>query len=118
MKNIGTTIACLLVLLTGSIAWGQPAQVSTLVLSVDRLADEVALSKRQLQLKLQALTGLSSAGYIRTMRLQRAAQLLAQGGITVAEAAYAVGFQKVPHFSKLFRQVFGVTPSKYIEKEA
>ena len=82
------------------------------------LADEVALSKRQLQRRLQALTGLSAAGYIRTMRLQRAADLLAQGGGTVAEVAYAVGFQKVPHFSKLFRQVFGVNPSNYPEKEA
>ena len=80
---------------------------------VDWLADEMALSKRQLQRRLRALTGLSAAGYIRTMRLQRAAQLLEQGGGTVAEVAYAVGFQKVPHFSKLFRQVFGVTSSKY-----
>ena len=85
---------------------------------VDWLAGEVAMSKRQLQRKMQALTGLTAAGYIRSMRLQRAAQLLAQGGGTVAEVAYAVGFQKVPHFSKLFRQVFGVIPSKYPVEEA
>ncbi len=83
---------------------------------VDWLADEVALSPRQLRRRIQALTGLSAAGYIRTMRLQRAAQLLEQGAGNVSEVAYAVGFQKVSHFSKLFQQVFGVSPSKYPKK--
>ncbi|MFQ5569815.1 MAG: helix-turn-helix transcriptional regulator [Rhodothermales bacterium] len=76
------------------------------------LADEVGLSERQLRRKLKELTNLSTAGYIRSMRLQRAAQLLEEQAGTVSEVAYAVGFQDPKHFSRLFRQVFGVSPSR------
>ena len=76
------------------------------------LADEVGLSPRQLRRKLKALTNLSTAGYIRSMRLQRAAQLLEEQAGNVSEVAYAVGFQDPKHFSKLFRQVFGMATSQ------
>ena len=76
------------------------------------LADEVGLSPRQLRRKLKELTNLSTAGYIRSMRLQRAAQLLEEQVGNVSEVAYTVGFQDPKHFSKLFRQVFGVAPSQ------
>ena len=81
--------------------------------SVDWLADEVGLSRRHLQRKLRALTKLSAAGYVRTMRLERASQLLEQHYGTVAEVAYQVGFKNADHFSRVFHQVFGVPPSKY-----
>ena len=76
------------------------------------LADEVGLSPRQLRRKLKDLTNLSTAGYIRLMRLKRAAHLLKEQTGNVSEVAYAVGFQDPKHFSKLFRQVFGMPPSQ------
>lgn len=77
------------------------------------LADEVALSRRQLDRKLRSLTRLTASGFIRKMRLERAAQLLERQAGNVAEVAYAVGFQDAHHFSRLFRQMFGVLPSDY-----
>lgn len=79
---------------------------------VDWLADEVALSPRQLQRRMRKLTRLSAAGYIRLMRLKRAEQLLVKRAGNVSEVAYAVGFRDAAHFSKLFRQTFGVLPSE------
>ena len=81
--------------------------------TVEYLAGEVALSPRQLQRRLRASTKLSASGYIRSMRLKKAAQLLAQEWGNVSEVAHAVGFRSVPHFSKLFKQVYGVLPSQY-----
>ena len=83
--------------------------------TVEYLAGEVALSPRQLQRRLRASTKLSASGYIRSMRLKKAAQLLAQEWGNVSEVAHAVGFRSVPHFSKLFKQVYGVLPSQYLE---
>ncbi len=77
------------------------------------LADEVGLSRRHLDRRLQALTGLTASGFIRKLRLERAAQLLKQRANLVSEVAYAVGFQDVKYFSKLFRRTFGVLPSGY-----
>ena len=79
----------------------------------DWLADEVGLSPRQLRRRIKALTRLSTTGFIRTLRLQRASQLLSQDAGTVAEIAYAVGFNDPKYFSRLFRQVYGVSPSEY-----
>ncbi|MGI9174133.1 MAG: two-component regulator propeller domain-containing protein [Rhodothermales bacterium] len=81
---------------------------------VERLADEVHLSRRQLHRKLRDLTGLSSVGFIRVMRLERATQLLEQRAGTIAEIAYQVGFQDAGYFARLFRQAYGQTPSEYL----
>lgn len=80
---------------------------------VEWLADEVAISPRQLQRRLRDATRLSAAGFIRWMRLGRAAQLLASGARNVSEAAYDVGFHDADHFAQLFKQAYGVSPSEY-----
>lgn len=46
---------------------------------------------------------LSPTGYLRMMRLERAAQLLEQEAATVSEIAYAVRFNDAEYFSKRFR---------------
>jgi signal transduction histidine kinase/DNA-binding response OmpR family regulator len=85
---------------------------------VEWLADEVALSARQLQRRLHATVGLSAAGLVRMMRLQRAAQLLERRAGTVSEIAYMVGFQDAGYFASLFKQTYGLTPSTYAEQHA
>lgn len=77
------------------------------------LADELAISRRHLARRLKATVGLSPGGYLRLYRLERAAQLLEQKSGTVQEISYRVGFKDAYHFSKLFRQAFGVLPSSY-----
>ncbi|HET6567661.1 MAG TPA: helix-turn-helix transcriptional regulator [Rhodothermales bacterium] len=89
------------------------AQMANTNFGVEWLASEIGLCTRQLQRKVRATTGLSAASYIRTLRLQRAAQLLGQQYGSVSEIAYKVGFQDAKHFSLLFKQTFGVPPSRY-----
>ncbi|NNE33985.1 MAG: helix-turn-helix domain-containing protein [Rhodothermales bacterium] len=85
---------------------------------VDWLADEVGLSARQLQRRVRGITRLSAAGYIRMMRLKRAAQLFSGKAGNVSEVAYAVGYQDAGHFSRLFKQTFGVLPSEFVDEES
>ncbi len=80
---------------------------------VDRLAGEVGVSVRQLHRRVKEVTGLTPGGYVRMMRLQRAAQLLERQAGTVSEIAYRVGFNDANYFSRLFRQTFGRTPSEF-----
>jgi DNA-binding response OmpR family regulator len=89
------------------------AHLGDMNFGVDWLADEVGLSRRQLGRRLKAAAGLSPSGYLRLMRLERAAQLLSQQAGSVQEIAYQVGFRDSDYFSKLFRQAFGVAPSAY-----
>ena len=81
--------------------------------SVERLSADVGMSRMNLYRKLQSLTGQSPSGFVRTIRLKKAAALLAGHGLTVAEVADRVGFSTPSYFSKCFKEMFGVLPTDY-----
>jgi DNA-binding response OmpR family regulator len=83
---------------------------------VAALAQNMAVSRRQLFRKLKAVTGCTPNIFIRTLRLKRAAQLLRESPMTVTEITYAVGFSDLKHFRNLFREQFGVLPGEYTRK--
>jgi CheY-like chemotaxis protein len=80
---------------------------------VERLGREVGLSRSQLHRKLRALTHQPPTLLIRSIRLQRAADLLKQDAGSVAEVAYRVGFNSQAYFAKCFREQFGYAPKAY-----
>jgi DNA-binding response OmpR family regulator len=84
--------------------------------STEDFAREVGMSRMNLHRKLQALTNQSTHAFLRSMRLKRAAQLLQKSAGTVTEIAYAVGFNNLSHFTKIFRQQFGQPPSDFANK--
>lgn len=85
-------------------------------LSVESLSREVALSRVQLYRKVLSLTGFSVNELIRSIRLQRAAQLMDKKWGTVSQIAYEVGFNNLSYFTKCFRAEYGKTPSEYLAK--
>ena len=91
------------------------AHIGDAAFGVERLAEAVGLSRRQLGRRLKDALGTSPGAFIRELRLARAAQLLEQEAGTVAEVAYAVGYRDPEHFSKQFRKAYGATPSAYAE---
>jgi signal transduction histidine kinase/ligand-binding sensor domain-containing protein/DNA-binding response OmpR family regulator len=80
---------------------------------VEELACEAAMSISQLNRKLHALIAQPAGELIRSMRLQRAADLLRQNAGTVAEISYTLGFTDQAYFSRAFKKKFGCTPSEY-----
>ncbi|MBO6144003.1 MAG: response regulator [Prevotella sp.] len=84
--------------------------------NVEALADEVGLSRVQLHRRMKELTGITVGEFIRNLRLQQAAKLLASGDVTVSQVTYAVGFSTPTHFATAFKKHYGVTPSEYISK--
>lgn len=84
--------------------------------NVDALSAEVGLSRVQLHRRMKELTGLSVGEFIRNLRLQQAAKLLAQGDISVSQVTYAVGLSNPSHFATAFKKYFGVSPTDYAAK--
>lgn len=84
--------------------------------SSEVLASELNRSYSSLYRKLKKLTGLSAAEFIRSIRIKRAAQLLADKERTISGIAYDVGFNDVKHFRTVFQKQFGCSPSAYREK--
>lgn len=80
---------------------------------VEDLASNTGMSVTHLNRKLRALLDQSPGQFIRSQRLQRAAELLLQNAGNVAEIAYRVGFSDQAHFTRSFKKQFGCPPTKY-----
>jgi len=85
---------------------------------VEIFSREMALSHSQVHRKLKAIINLSATGFIRMVRLKKAAELLRKKSGTVSEIAYDVGFNTLPYFTKCFKEQFGMTPTEYITDSA
>ncbi|WP_275287844.1 GlxA family transcriptional regulator [Halomonas elongata] len=79
-------------------------------ISLDELADYVNVSRRQLERLFQKNLHCSPSRYYLKLRLTRARQLLKQTPMSIIEVASACGFVSTPHFSKCYREYFGIPP--------
>jgi signal transduction histidine kinase/ligand-binding sensor domain-containing protein/DNA-binding response OmpR family regulator len=82
--------------------------------SVQKLANELCVSRSLLHKKLTALTGLSANDFITSIRLKKSAVLLLQGDKNVSEVAFEAGFNDPKYFSRCFRKHFGMSPTEYL----
>ena len=83
--------------------------------TAESLAAEVNMSISQLNRKLNALIAQPAGQLMRSLRLQRAADLLKQNAGTVAEVCYQLDFNDPAYFSRAFKKQFGCSPTKYIK---
>jgi len=86
--------------------------------NVERFAQEIGMSSRNLSRKLHAITNYSTQDFIRIMRLKRAAQLLQKKSDPVTQVAYQVGFSNPAYFAQCFRRQFGMSPSEYTTRHS
>ena len=78
---------------------------------LDALSQTLFLSRSQLGRKVKALTGRSPALFQRSIRLQKAKQLLLTTDLPVKEIGYEVGFSNPVHFSRSYAEEFGESPT-------
>lgn len=78
----------------------------------DQLAADIALSRTQLHRKLKQLINKSPGELVRTIRMQRAHELLQKNAATVTEVCYMVGYGNPANFSTSFSKHFGYPPSE------
>jgi len=90
------------------------AHMSNADFSVEELAACLNISRGYLYRRISSVTGKSAIEFIRTIRMKRAQQLLAESQLQVSEVAYQLGYHSPRTFALHFRQVFGMSPSEYI----
>ena len=81
--------------------------------NVDRLSQLMTMGRTKFYGRVKELTGLSPNKYLMQARMKKAADLLADGELTVSEVSYQVGIQDPSYFNKCFKAQYGITPSKY-----
>jgi DNA-binding response OmpR family regulator len=84
--------------------------------SVDTFSKDIGMSRSHLHRKFVGLTEHSPSGFIRTLRMKRAAQLLTKGQLTVSEILYEVGIKSRSYFTKSFKEQFGTSPTDFALK--
>ena len=85
--------------------------------STNQFSVEMHMSRMQLHRKLKALTGLSTSEFLRSQRLNAAANLIKQDKISISEVGYSVGFNDPSYFTKCFKQEFGVSPTQFAKNK-
>lgn len=82
-------------------------------LSVDIVVSELGINRIKINEILRAETGLTFSLYLNKVRLAEAARLLSDKQVGVAEAAFAVGYNSLSYFNRLFKKEFGCSPSSF-----
>jgi AraC family transcriptional regulator of adaptative response / methylphosphotriester-DNA alkyltransferase methyltransferase len=82
-------------------------------LALDDIARRVASSRRQLQRAYTEIGQTTFREHLAAVRMERAAELLQNRGLTVREIAHRVGYRQPAQFAKAFRRHHGVAPSDY-----
>lgn len=80
---------------------------------ISELAAKCFLSEAYFRRIFKSLYHLTPLEYIRLLRIDVAASLLSERVCSVSEAARQTGFSDVKYFSKIFKKIKGVSPSKY-----
>lgn len=83
-------------------------------LTVNDLAEQVALSPSAFSTLFREVTGRSPYQFLKEFRMDRARELLVDGRLNVTEVSRRVGYTSVSHFIKEFRNRFGTTPRAYV----
>ena len=81
-------------------------------LNVEDLSRHFGISRTQFYRKLDALIAKPIGDFIRSIRLEMAAQLLKERRLSIAEVAYTTGFSSPSHFSRTFKKAYGKAPSE------
>ena len=79
-------------------------------MTLDELATHVGISRRQLERLFQKHLQCVPTRYYLEIRLRRARSLLLRSSRSIVDIAFACGFVSAPHFSKCYRDFFGIPP--------
>jgi AraC-like DNA-binding protein len=80
------------------------------------MASELCMSHPTLYRKIKSLTGMSIAGFIRSVRLKKASEILVTQDLNLSSVGYEVGFNDYKYFKKSFKSQFGMSPGVYRDK--
>jgi len=83
-------------------------------ITIDRLAEELHTNRTTLQTDFKKHTGLSINQYLMQIRMNMAAKLIRDTGLSLKEITERIGFNDTGYFSRVFKQKFNQTPSEYM----
>mgnify|MGYP001945050009 FL=1 len=81
--------------------------------TIDVLCSLLSMSRSSFYTKIKHLTGEAPADYVRSLRIQKAADLLGEDKLNINEIAEATGFNDAKYFREVFKKHYNMNPSEY-----
>lgn len=82
-------------------------------LDIDSIAAALSLSRKQLRNRIASITGMTTVAFVLQVRLNYARRIISTEDTPMTAVANRCGFQTLSHFSKAFKQQFGVSPQQF-----
>jgi AraC-like DNA-binding protein len=82
-------------------------------LSLTKVAKSVRISPNHLSERFKQVTGVNFVEYIAWTRFEKACDLLRNSNLRISEIAFAVGFQSLSQFNRVFRKLSGQSPTEF-----
>ena len=86
-------------------------------ISVDDMADLLGCSKFYFLREFKKLIGVTPYQYLMNIRLEKARTALSSGSVNIAVTAYELGFNDQSHFTRAFKNHFGMTPGQFVKQQ-
>lgn len=87
-------------------------------LNVEQIAANAGISRSHLYRLFLRHTAMTPNEYLTKYRINKAADLLRNEGLSVGEAAYSTGFSDQLYFSRVFKRYKGIPPSRFAQSAA
>ena len=85
-------------------------------LSLAQVAKAAGMSTFYFCKMFKKFTGLNFTDYLSRVRIEKAKNLLLNPNLRISEIAYAIGFQSLTHFNRVFKKIVGQSPTRYREQ--
>ena len=85
-------------------------------MDINRIAEELLMSRSKLYTKVKSLTGKSVVEFVLNCRLRKAAKLIIEENMTMREVMMQIGIESQAYFTNSFKKIFGETPTSFAAK--
>jgi two-component system response regulator YesN len=82
-------------------------------ITLDMVAEKACTSKYHFSREFKKIMGYTYQEYLNRLRMEKARKLLKDTGLSITEAAFAVGYTDLTSFERVFKRIVGCTPSRY-----
>jgi AraC-like DNA-binding protein len=85
-------------------------------IKISELSDKLSIGIRKLQRLFKAYHGVDMTSYRKQIRLEQARQMILEQRLSITDVSFKMGYTSTSHFSRIFKDQFGYSPSKLIKK--
>lgn len=85
-------------------------------MDINRIAEELSMSRSKLYTKVKSLTGKSVVEFVLNCRMRKAAKMIIEENVIMREVMMQIGIESQAYFTNSFKKVFGETPTSFAAK--